>query len=104
MGPLALPFIILPGAAAIAVGWAIADWRLAGAVAAGAPALLYLLPQIGIPPTIFMAPVLAGIAGLVLLPALLIWPDLTVWARMTLALAAAVAAGLLLITANSGVA
>ncbi|MBT8409734.1 MAG: hypothetical protein KJN93_08925 [Alphaproteobacteria bacterium] len=106
MGQLALPYVILPGAAAVAAAWAIADWRLAGALAAGAGAALSVLPGLGIPLLIFVFPVLAGagIAGLVLLPLLFIRPGISVWTRMTAALALTVAAGLWLISSNPGVA
>ncbi|MEL6643130.1 MAG: hypothetical protein AAFQ79_04285 [Pseudomonadota bacterium] len=104
MGPLALPYVILPGAGAVATAWAIADWRLAGAAAAGAMGLLFLVPALGLSLLIFALPVIAGVAvgGLVLLPLLLWRPDMTVWTRMTTALAAAVAGGLWLLTSNPG--
>ncbi|MEO0701058.1 MAG: hypothetical protein AAFY80_02860 [Pseudomonadota bacterium] len=104
MGPLALPYVILPGAGAVATGWAVADWRLAGAVASGALGLLFVLPGLGVPLLSFVIPVIAGVAvaGLTLLPLLVMRPAADVWTRMTVSLAMTVAAGLWLLSSNSG--
>jgi hypothetical protein len=106
MGPLALPFILIPGAASVATAWAVRDWRIAGAVAAGAWGLLFLLSGLRLLGSIFLAPVLVGvgIAGGLLLVLLLLRPGTDVWTRMTLCLAVTVAAGLWLVSTNPGVA
>lgn len=105
MGPLALPYVLLPGASAVGTAWAISDWRLAGAAAAGALGLLFALPG-RFPPGVFVIPAIAGIAvaGLVLLPLLLFRPRADVWTRMSVALVTTFALGLWLLVSNPGIA
>jgi len=104
MGSLALPFIYLPCAGGCLVGYALRDWRLAGAVASGGFALLILLTGDAVPLLVFVLPVLGGVAvgALVLTPLLFVRPACSVWTRMSVALVASFTAGFLQLHTATG--
>lgn len=88
-GPF-LTFMLVPCAAAVAVGWAARHWSLAAAATTGGLAIAILLASLNAPLTTFALPLATGtaIAGLPLILMLLRRPSVSVWNRMMAALGA----------------
>ena len=93
MDGITFAFIAMPCIGACIAGWALRDWRLAGAMASGGFALLLVLPGSG-PLMAYALPFIAGAAvgSLALLPYMKWRSDATVWGRMAVALIATLVA------------
>ena len=87
IGPF-LFFMLVPCAAALAVGWAAKHWTLAAAAIAGGLGGTFLFATIGTPLTKILFPLAtsSAVSGLVLVPMLLWRPSVSVWNRMMAAL------------------
>ena len=85
---VALVFVILPCIAAVAVGAATFDWRLAAAAMCGGLALALISPTLPSPigPVLFPIGIGAALGGLATLIGLWRRPSLSVWSRMIVAL------------------
>lgn len=106
METILFPFVAVPCLAAIVVSYLITDWRLAGAVAAGAAGLL-ILPGLvpALPLTVFLLPLLFGAAVGAVTSGILLYVqnDSNLWTRMTWATGITFLAGFgLLFTSAQG--
>ena len=89
-------FAVLPGIAALALGWTIRRWWTAGLAALVSLGLFHLIPTLGLLHVRPFAPLLTGaaLAGVVLTILLAIRPGLTIWQRIVPALTVVLAAHL----------
>lgn len=85
MGGLSLAFVIAPCIGGVAAAAVLRDWRLAGALSAGAFGLMFFLAAAAGPFSTIALPFVGGIAvgSLAMVAHLRFLPQATIWGRMS---------------------